>query len=92
MGLRPDGPVALRGFLCDQLAVVGKEHLGVAVPELECGLVGRRMHRQVIACEAVPHDIGLPLDLRELEQPGKAFTLVRQRQITPKGEPLLEVV
>ena len=46
----------------------------------------------MIAGEAVSHDVGLPCELSNLEQPGKAFTLVHDRQITPKGEPYLEVI
>jgi hypothetical protein len=34
MGLGPDCPVALRGLLCDEFAVMVKKHFGVTVPEL----------------------------------------------------------
>jgi len=34
MGLGPDCPVALRGLLCDEFAVMLKKHFVVTVPEL----------------------------------------------------------
>ncbi len=66
VGLGPDCPVGLCSFLCDKFSVVGKKHFGVAVPELKRGLVSRMVHRQVVAGEAVTHDIWAPLQISHI--------------------------
>ena len=66
VGLGPDCPVGLCGFLCDEFSVVGKKHFGVTVPELKRGLVSRMVHRQVVTGEAVTHDIWAPLQISHI--------------------------
>ena len=76
VGLGPDCPVGLCGFLCDELSVVSKKHFGVAVPELKRGLVSRPVHCQVVAGKGVAHDIRSPLQISHIYYPGKAFTFI----------------
>ena len=76
VGLGPDCPGGLCGFLCDEFSVVGKKHFGVTVPELKRGLVGRPVHCQVVAGKGVAHDIWFPLQISHMYYPGKAITLI----------------
>ena len=82
VGLGPDCPVGLCGFLCDEFSVVGKKHFGVTVPELKRGLVSRPVHCQVVAGKGVAHDIWFPLQASHMKHPGKAFGFVGQREIS----------
>ena len=59
---------------------------------LKSGLICRLKVSQMIAGEAVPHDVRLPLQACFLEYPAQAFGLVGRGQVPAKGKPLLEVV